>query len=998
MKKILILFLIYTLELYASDHDYYFTSLSIGQGLSHSTATSILSDSRGMLWIGTAFGLNCYNGYEMKNYYHDKEDSLSLPNSFIHFVTEDDRSTVWVSTMNGLVKYDRSEDGFTSPLPGQSVKVYSFYNAPDGIYFGGDSLLYQYNYKEKFFRTIPSEKLSTSGIMCISQWKDGNLLLIFSNGETRIYHPAGKQMSETAFRTLPVHITAAYMDKNYNLYVSSYQRGLFVFGADGKEKYQLNTRNSELTCDVILDMVEKDGQLWMATDGGGINMLDLNNPFSVSSFRNIPGNANSIPSNSIGSLYKDRLDNIWAGSIREGVFEIKKTFIQTYGSVFRGNNYGLSNKTVSSMCSDLQGMIWLGTDGEGINRFDPKTQIFTHYPATYNEKVVSIVDYSSSELLVLFFLKGAFLFNKVTGKYTPYHCPEPDRAQPNYLYKLSDRRILFLSSEPYIYDKESRKSVILKTKEDPALFSNSRLISTGSNAVYLLKDNNLMKIDLATDSLYSFFKVRNDELVQVACEDKKGIFWIGTDRGIRRYDPSCRKYEEIATSLFNRVTGIIPGNDNRLWLGAQNMLFSYNTEDGQFMIWGESDGFIPNEISEVYLFQPNSPYLYLGGTHGLVRINNSGLSVIPAEPDIQLADIILDGISVSGIGQGPEKHAATLSVPSNYKSLLLHVVALDKDIFCKTLFRYAVQGSENLITETYSSVIPLNMLSPGTYTIQVSCYMKNGVWSAPRQVLSLFIPTPWYKDYRILTAIFVGFVCSLFWWYLIFMRRKEEKMKIRFLISISDELRTHLMLIYAPLRRMIEKINEEPIDAEKQEVLKKQLSDLLRSSDRMRMIVDLILGGRPVDKKESPLQIRPKTLHAVIKQQYYETYLNIAENVPKQISNDEEEFLAKFNKLVLDNLASKEMDIKFLTEHLGMSRTPLYAKIKKLTDLGVNDYINRLRIERAAELLTHSTLSIAEISDSVGFEYQKYFSTLFKRIKGISPSQFRQQKQGADPA
>ena len=59
--------------------------------------------------------------------------------------------------------------------------------------------------------------------------------------------------------------------------------------------------------------------------------------------------------------------------------------------------------------------------------------------------------------------------------------------------------------------------------------------------------------------------------------------------------------------------------------------------------------------------------------------------------------------------------------------------------------------------------------------------------------------------------------------------------------------------------------------------------------------------------------------------------------------------------------------------------------------MGVNDYINQLRIEKASSLLIHSDLSISEISFEVGFTYQRYFSTIFKQIKGVTPSQYKEE-------
>ena len=135
-------------------------------------------------------------------------------------------------------------------------------------------------------------------------------------------------------------------------------------------------------------------------------------------------------------------------------------------------------------------------------------------------------------------------------------------------------------------------------------------------------------------------------------------------------------------------------------------------------------------------------------------------------------------------------------------------------------------------------------------------------------------------------------------------------------------------------------------------------------------------------------QLRNREL---IKQQYRDTYIRVTDEVPSQMVNSDELFLLKFNKIILDNLVSGELNVKFLTEQMGMSRTPLYAKLKALTNLGVNDYINRLRVEKGAELLLNSSLSINEISEDIGFEYPRYFSTLFKQLKGVTPTQFRQQ-------
>ena len=80
------------------------------------------------------------------------------------------------------------------------------------------------------------------------------------------------------------------------------------------------------------------GQIWIGTDGGGINILDPETgQFSL--LEHIPGRDNySLPANSILCLYNDRNNNMWAGSIRNGLISIREVSMKTYKDVFFGKN------------------------------------------------------------------------------------------------------------------------------------------------------------------------------------------------------------------------------------------------------------------------------------------------------------------------------------------------------------------------------------------------------------------------------------------------------------------------------------------------------------------------------------------------------------------------------------------------------------------------------------------------------------------------------------
>ncbi|MGB5895677.1 MAG: two-component regulator propeller domain-containing protein, partial [Ignavibacteriaceae bacterium] len=96
-----------------SQEDYVFEHFSIPEGLSNPTVFSVIQDSYGFIWIGTADGLNRYDGYEFKVYKNDPADSMSLPGGGeIWAICEDADKNLWIGGQSFLVLYDRVNDNF----------------------------------------------------------------------------------------------------------------------------------------------------------------------------------------------------------------------------------------------------------------------------------------------------------------------------------------------------------------------------------------------------------------------------------------------------------------------------------------------------------------------------------------------------------------------------------------------------------------------------------------------------------------------------------------------------------------------------------------------------------------------------------------------------------------------------------------------------------------------------------------------------------------------
>ena len=131
-----------------------------------------------------------------------------------------------------------------------------------------------------------------------------------------------------------------------------------------------------------------------------------------------------------------------------------------------------------------------------------------------------------------------------------------------------------------------------------------------------------------------------------------------------------------------------------------------------------------------------------------------------------------------------------------------------------------------------------------------------------------------------------------------------------------------------------------------------------------------------------------------IKKRYLD---NKGESEKSYYSSDEEAFIIKFNKIIAENLGNPELDQHLLCRELGISRAALYNKMKAITGSGAKEYITRIRIEKAKDLIMSTNLPVADISEQTGFTSQSYFSTAFKANTGMTPSQFKQQyKANAD--
>ena len=104
------------------------------------------------------------------------------------------------------------------------------------------------------------------------------------------------------------------------------------------------------------------------------------------------------------------------------------------------------------------------------------------------------------------------------------------------------------------------------------------------------------------------------------------------------------------------------------------------------------------------------------------------------------------------------------------------------------------------------------------------------------------------------------------------------------------------------------------------------------------------------------------------------------------------EFIARFKNLTEENIENENLDIAFFTDKMCMSHSTLYRKVKSLTGLTPNEFVRKIKLHIAAELLSTGKVTLAEIPYRTGFNSATYFRRVFKKEFGVSPTEYIQGK------
>ncbi|MDN5213550.1 two-component regulator propeller domain-containing protein [Fulvivirgaceae bacterium BMA12] len=560
-----------------------------------------------------------------------KRISPGLSNSTITRVYQDRYGYLWIGTRNGLNRYD-----------GVSNKVY-----------------------ENTFNDTTS--LSDNYVLSIYEDKQNNLWvgtnfgglnLLSRDHDTFTRYKADNRPGDISDNA----ISSIIEDSEGNLWVGTKNKGLNLFlGRDkGFKHFRNDVNNSRsLSHENISRLFEDlDGNLWVGTEGGGLNLFDKVSGEFIRFVHDVDDET-SIGSNFVTTIHQSSKDKIWVGTRGNGVNLLYKDTQGDYRFerfAHRENaENSISHNTVLSLCEDVKGKLWIGTENGGLNRYDPITGAFDHYyydpnnqNSISNNSIWSIYEDNSDMLWVGTYNQGLNIVDVYSHRFKHYGINIFDQASINNgnvtsIYEDDDHNLWIGTDGGGLNFYDAKTNKFTYYRYDP---NNSN--SIGSDAVIgIFEDskNNLWVgtynggLSLFDRKTRSFKRYKHDESdpssidsdnIYSILEDRKGRLWVSTYRNsIDLYDPDTDSFrhlkfdsEEVVNTVNLNAMKIFEDSEGYIWICTETGIAKLQIDDDlkvKFVKYeyDEKDAYgLSNNLVNT-IFEDRNKNLWIGTGSGL---------------------------------------------------------------------------------------------------------------------------------------------------------------------------------------------------------------------------------------------------------------------------------------------------------------------------------------------------------------------------------------------
>jgi ligand-binding sensor domain-containing protein/signal transduction histidine kinase len=609
-----------------------FERLTVEDGLSQNAVLTIVQDHQGFLWFGTEDGLNKYDGYQFTVYQNAAEDPSSLADNYVSTLLVDREGALWIGTRSGLDRYNREEGTFTHVSGG----------AAD-----------DHSYQGKWVTSLLEDQ---EGRIWVGTYEGG---LSRMDPGTRVFtYYVHDEDNPSSLSGNAVSVT--FEDSNGSLWVGT-QNGLDRF--EGSEQGFLHFQNtpgdsSSLSGNSVTAICEDDrGYLWVGTGEGGLNRFDPEAE-TFHRFGIDPNRSGSISHERVRAIHQDHLGNLWIGT-QNGLDLIAAEELHGALPLLRFRHYrndpfdpeSLSSSAVWSIFEDHSGVMWFGTYGGGLSKYNRSTErfkLFRHSPSqsdSLSDNIVwSILEDSHGILWVGTFNGGLNRLERAAGLTQVYRHSD---AVPNSLLG-DDVRALLEDSEGRLWvgsagglDRMSADQLgfthYTHDPGDPSTLSGDRvnvLLQSRSGSIWVgTRYEGLNRLDPESGEIERFVHDPNapaslgEDRVWALYEDRRGALWVGTLGGVSVLEPGGKGFSHYQhdpqdpSSLSSDSIFAFHEDDNgNMWIGTWGGgLDRLDLATGEFEHFTEANG-LPNDT--IYGIEADAAgSLWMSTNRGLAKFD-----------------------------------------------------------------------------------------------------------------------------------------------------------------------------------------------------------------------------------------------------------------------------------------------------------------------------------------------------------------------------------------
>jgi signal transduction histidine kinase/ligand-binding sensor domain-containing protein/DNA-binding response OmpR family regulator len=916
-----IILLLQSLSVFAQGEHYNFYKLDTYTGLSHNQVNAILKDQDGFLWFGTISGLNRYDGYSHRVFRKNYNDSSSLLDNSVEALYELPDGNIWVSTGGGVCIYDshteKFEPDYNSYLQSlglPSGAISNILKGKNGRYWFLFNNLDVYLYssidkKAQPFRQNLNIK-NLERITSIRETNDGKLWIVYQNGFLQQYDLKLNKIifNSAALQNLKKgnYLYDLFIDSDGDIWLWALNTGAFLFQPKFNLLRQFNENSfpSKLNTNLVTEVVqENNGLIWVATDHGGVNLINKKNNFSTSYLLNDPKSPRSLSQNSIRTMYKDDDGIIWLGTYKQGVNYLNSNIVLF--PLYRhqeSNVKSLPYDDVNKFVEDKSGNIWIGTNGGGLVFFDRKQNTFKQYLHDPNNKnslsnnvIVSLCIDHEGILWIGTYFGGLNSFNG--NKFTHYRHSDSDSsslANDNVweIFEDGEQKLWIgtLGGGLDIFDKKTNRFIHNQYKggmEDrlPSNFISSILqdrkgnlwVGTSAGIALFEKNKNVPVFYQNTNKKNS---LSNNNVFCIS-EDSKGRIWIGTREGLNLFDEQTKEFQTFTTSdglPDDFILNILEDRHLTLWISTPNGLCNaVPKQDKNALVFSvisydETNNLQNREFNDNAALKTRTGELIFGGPSGFNIINPDKIQKPVYSPKIVfiglqiLNNSVEPGELINNRVLLQQSLSQLKSIDLKYKEnvFTIEFASLDFGHSASNKYAYMLKGfnSDWLYVDGTQRRVTYTNLNPGNYTLKVKVLSRDGLWSEERSLQINIKPPFWrtsiaYIIYALILAALLFLarritIDRIHMRYEVQHQRKEaerahalEQLKTKFFTNVSHEFRTPLSLVISPLDKIIKQATDEE--------QKKQLNLVQRNAKRLLSLVNQLLDFRKMEVQEIKL-------------------------------------------------------------------------------------------------------------------------------------------------